>query len=76
MDHQDHVNLLKPGVTSPGGIWADFGSGWGAFTLALAGLIGLLGEIYSIDKDRSALRDQERAMRARFPERDPNLTNY
>jgi ubiquinone/menaquinone biosynthesis C-methylase UbiE len=76
MDHQDHVNLLQPGVTGPGGIWADFGSGWGAFTLALVDLIGPLGEIYSIDKDESALKDQKRAMRARFPERDPNLTNY
>jgi ubiquinone/menaquinone biosynthesis C-methylase UbiE len=76
MDHQDHVNLLQPGVTGQGGIWADFGSGRGAFTLALADLIGPLGEIYSIDKDESALKDQERAMRARFPERDPDLTNY
>lgn len=76
MDHQDHVNLLRRGVPGSGGIWADFGSGWGAFTLALADLIGPLGEIYSIDKDRSALQDQQRAMRARFPERDPRLTNY
>ena len=48
-------------------MWADLGSGRGAFTLALADLIGPTGQIYSIDKDRNALRDQEREMRARFP---------
>ena len=35
MDHTDHVNLIRAGV-STGGVWADFGSGGGAFTLALA----------------------------------------
>jgi ubiquinone/menaquinone biosynthesis C-methylase UbiE len=67
MIHEDHVNLLRGGVPGPGGIWADFGSGTGAFTLALADLIGPEGEIYSVDTDRGALREQERAMRARFP---------
>ncbi|MCI0356380.1 MAG: class I SAM-dependent methyltransferase [Acidobacteria bacterium] len=47
-------------------MWADFGSGTGAFTLALAELIGATGEIYSVDKDRGALREQERAQRAQF----------
>jgi SAM-dependent methyltransferase len=68
MNHTDHVNLLREGVPAPGGIWADLGSGAGAFTLALAGLIGADGEIYSIDKDGGALREQERAMTARFPD--------
>jgi ubiquinone/menaquinone biosynthesis C-methylase UbiE len=76
MNHQDHVNLLRYGVPAPGEVWADFGSGWGAFTLALADLIGPLGEIYSIDKDRSALKDQERAMQMRFPDRGPAVTHY
>jgi hypothetical protein len=35
MDHPDHVNLLKPADLPFGGIWADFGAGSGAFTLAL-----------------------------------------
>lgn len=67
MNHEDHVNLLRKGIPGPGGIWADLGSGGGAFTLALADLIGATGRIYSVDKNRSALEDQERAMHTRFP---------
>lgn len=66
MTHEDHIKLLQGGITGPGGVWADLGSGWGAFTLALADLLGH-GTIYSVDKDRGALREQEAAMRARFP---------
>jgi ubiquinone/menaquinone biosynthesis C-methylase UbiE len=68
MQHEDHVALLRDGIVGPGGVWADLGSGTGAFTLALADLIGPTGEIYSVDKDRGSLKEQERAMRARFPE--------
>lgn len=67
MNHQDHVQLLDQGVPAPGGVWADFGSGRGAFTLALAELIGPGGEIYSVDKDRRALRRQEEEMARSFP---------
>ncbi|HET9918214.1 MAG TPA: class I SAM-dependent methyltransferase [Ktedonobacteraceae bacterium] len=67
MNHQDHVNLLRKGVPEQGGVWADLGSGSGAFTLALADLIGPQGSIYSVDKSQGALREQEREMRARFP---------
>lgn len=67
MNHEDHVALLRGGIAGPGGVWADLGSGTGAFTLALADLIGPAGEIYSVDKDRGALKEQERAMHARFP---------
>ncbi len=67
MNHQDHVYLLQKGVPGPGGAWADLGSGSGAFTLALADLIGPTGQIYSVDRDGGALREQERAMRASFP---------
>lgn len=67
MNHTDHVNLLQGGIPHPGGIWADFGSGTGAFTLALAELIGAGGTIYSVDRDAGALREQARAMQARFP---------
>ena len=67
MKHEDHVALLRGGIAEPGGVWADLGSGTGAFTLALADLIGPAGTIYSVDKDRGALREQEREMRARFP---------
>ena len=68
MNHTDHVNLLRRGVSPTGGVWADFGSGTGAFTLALAELLGPTGKIYSVDKDRGALRTQERAMQAQFPQ--------
>ena len=67
MNHGDHVRLLQNGVPGPGGQWADLGSGTGAFTLALADLIQPDGKIHSIDQDRGALRQQEQAMRARFP---------
>ena len=49
-------------------MWADLGSGGGAFTLALADSIGPDGTIYSVDVDRGALKDQERALRSRFPD--------
>lgn len=68
MNHLDHVNLLRDGLPGPGGVWADFGSGTGAFTLALAELIGPGAELYSIDRDGGALQEQERQMRARYPE--------
>jgi SAM-dependent methyltransferase len=68
MDHADHVHLLQGGVPGPGGVWADFGSGSGAFTLALADLLGPSATIYSIDKDQRALRRQESRMNARFPQ--------
>jgi SAM-dependent methyltransferase len=67
IDHKDHVSLLREGVPSKGGVWADFGSGAGAFTLALADLIGAGGKIYAIDRDAAALRVLERDMRERFP---------
>jgi SAM-dependent methyltransferase len=67
MDHDDHVNLLRGGVPGPGGTWADLGSGVGAFTLALAELLGPGAEIYSVDRDRRTLQQQARRMGARFP---------
>lgn len=66
MDHADHVALLRPSV-EPGGTWADIGAGDGAFTLALADLLGPGGRIIAVDRDGRALRDNERAIRARFP---------
>ncbi len=67
MNHQDHVYLLRGGIIEGGGVWADLGSGTGAFTLALADLIGPEGQIYSVDRDRGSLREQERMMGLRFP---------
>src|SRR5689334_3109727 len=67
MQHKDHVYLLRKGIPESGGTWADLGSGTGAFTLALADLLGSAGHIYSLDKDSGSLREQQRAMRSAFP---------
>jgi ubiquinone/menaquinone biosynthesis C-methylase UbiE len=67
MNHRDHVHLLRKGVTEAGGTWADLGAGSGAFTLALADLLGPTGQIYAVDKDQSVLRQLERSMHAQFP---------
>jgi SAM-dependent methyltransferase len=66
MNHSDHVRLIRDGVTGGGSVWADLGSGSGAFTLALADLLGAGGHIYSVDTDARALREQRDAMRTRF----------
>jgi ubiquinone/menaquinone biosynthesis C-methylase UbiE len=67
MDHRDHVRLLREGVLGAGGTWADLGSGEGAFTLALADLLGPAGSILTVDRDSRALQVQERALRDSFP---------
>lgn len=60
MDHRDHVALLRDGVgpitadATPS--WADIGAGAGAFTLALAELLGPGGRIVAVDRDAGALR--------------------
>lgn len=68
MNHDDHMNLLRQGVPERGGVWADLGSGAGAFTLALAELMGVGGEIYAVDRDSRALKELEAAVRTRFPQ--------
>lgn len=67
MDHQDHVQLIRAGIS--GSTWADFGSGGGAFTLALADVLAPKAVIYSVDRDGSALNQQRREMHAKFPTR-------
>lgn len=71
MNHNDHIELLQAGIPGQGGVWADFGAGSGAFTLALAELIGSEGEIFAIDRDSRALRSQEAAFRTRFADQGP-----
>jgi ubiquinone/menaquinone biosynthesis C-methylase UbiE len=69
MNHQDHVNLLHPAVPpTADGAWADFGSGAGAFTLALRDLVGPDTEIFSVEKDESRLDQQQRNFLIRFPQ--------
>ena len=67
MDHRDHVGLIREGVLGGGKTWADLGSGEGAFTLALADLLGPTGSIYTVDRDSRALRVQTVALRDAFP---------
>lgn len=67
MNHQDHVDLLRGAVSLRLGRWADFGSGDGAFTLALRELLGPEMEILSIEKDRTRLQEQHRRFHAMFP---------
>ena len=67
MDHPDHVRLLRKGVLGGGQTWADLGSGEGAFTLALADLLGPTGSIHTVDRDARALQVQVRALRDAFP---------
>ena len=67
MDHRVHVRLIREGVLGGGKIWADLGSGEGAFTLALADLLGPTGSIHTVDRDSRALQVQVRALRDAFP---------
>lgn len=66
MTHAEHVHLIHKAITTRGGIWADLGSGDGAFTLALRDLAGPDVTIYSIDKDNSRLKVQEELFNNQF----------
>jgi SAM-dependent methyltransferase len=72
MEHADHVGLIRAGMGAlPGGAplrrWLELGAGEGAFTLALADLLGPGAEITAIDRDAAALRRLGGEMAARFP---------
>ena len=73
MTREDHRELLSKGVLSPGGTWADLGSGTGAFTAALAELIGGEGTIISVDRDGRALREQGERLGPAYPRLDLRL---
>ena len=67
MDHADHVRLIRGGVEGGGSAWADLGSGEGAFTLALADILGAVGSIVTVDRDGRALQVQLRRLAEAFP---------
>jgi ubiquinone/menaquinone biosynthesis C-methylase UbiE len=71
MDHADHVALLRPGIPGrdPGHppVWADLGAGEGAFTLALADLLGAGATIHAVDRDAGSLATNARRVVAAFP---------
>jgi ubiquinone/menaquinone biosynthesis C-methylase UbiE len=60
-------DLISSGIEAPGGVWADFGSGSGIFTLELRGLLGPTCEIYSIDRNGHDLERQRRAFAEQYP---------
>jgi ubiquinone/menaquinone biosynthesis C-methylase UbiE len=68
MNHADLVGLIEGGVTERGGQWADLGAGEGAFTLALAELLGPGAHITAVDRDAGALTRLTEQMGKRFPD--------
>lgn len=86
MDHRDHVGLIRGGledaepaagaseadgvVRSIAPRWLELGAGEGAFTLALADLLGPGAAIVALDRDGSALRHLTEELPRRFPGRD------
>lgn len=68
MDHADHVGLIRAGIEGKARRWLELGAGRGAFTLALADLLGPAAEIVAIDRDNGDLATLAETMRHRFPE--------
>jgi SAM-dependent methyltransferase len=66
--HADLVGLLHDGIGARGGTWADLGAGEGAFTLALADLLGPGARITAVDRDATSLRGAGYEIGRRFPD--------
>ena len=62
MERAEMVALIRGGVPTPGGTWADLGAGTGNFTWALRELLGVRGTIYAVDRDRRAIERQRAAL--------------
>jgi len=60
MDADDAVGLIAPAIRDRAGVWADLGAGQGAFTRALAELLGPASRIYAVDRDARAIAALER----------------
>jgi SAM-dependent methyltransferase len=67
VNQADLVDLLRGGVTGSGTRWADLGAGEGAFTLALADILGPGAHITAVDRDARATRELAAEVRRRFP---------
>jgi ubiquinone/menaquinone biosynthesis C-methylase UbiE len=68
VNHADHVQLIEKGIDrDSGGIWADFGAGSGAFTLALRDIGGPDIELIAIDRDRASMQTLRASMERLFP---------
>ena len=70
MDHADHVGLIRAGIEGAGRRWLELGAGRGAFTLALADLLGPGAEIVAVDRETRDLADLGATMGRRFPDTD------
>jgi ubiquinone/menaquinone biosynthesis C-methylase UbiE len=68
VNHQDHVALIRDGVSRSGSRWLELGAGEGEFTLALADLLGAGGHIVAIDRDRWALAELTARVAPAFPD--------
>lgn len=67
MTHQQHLNLIKNAIPNRAGVWADLGSGAGAFALATADLLPFGSKIYSIDQNSLSIQSQEAEFERLFP---------
>ena len=68
MNHTDHVQLIENGIDrNGGGVWADFGAGSGAFTLAVRDIAGPDIDLIAIDRDRGSLQTLYTTMERLFP---------
>ena len=67
MNHDDHVALIRSGVEGAGPRWLELGAGEGAFTLALADVLGPGATITAVDRDRRALDTMRGRVADRFP---------
>jgi ubiquinone/menaquinone biosynthesis C-methylase UbiE len=71
MQRAEIVRLIGKAVEPDDAAWADFGSGDGAFTLALRALLGPHADLYSVDADAARLRRQRKAFQAEAPASAP-----
>ena len=67
MDHADHVRLIRDGVVGAGPRWLELGAGDGAFTLALADLLGPGGWILANDREVRLVATAAAAVRKQYP---------
>ncbi len=67
MRTEECIALIREGVEGHAGSWADLGSGAGAFTAALAEILGPGTHLVSVDRDRRGLQAQERELSGRYP---------
>jgi SAM-dependent methyltransferase len=61
MESATLVRLIKDAVRSGDRVWADLGSGGGAFTRTLRALLGAEADIYSVERNAATLRQQRKA---------------